>query len=88
MLNRVWLTCHTCKCEFTVELVRLQNQPQRACPNCAQLFDIRGMGLLVQGLELLNQAAGLVNFRFQGDQRLKEIGRSLRTAQQLLGSGQ
>jgi hypothetical protein len=81
MIHRIWLVCHTCKCEFPVDFVRLQQQPQRACPNCSQLFDIRGMGLLVQALEQLNQAAGTVKFRLEGDQRMLEIARVVRAAQ-------
>ncbi|HJN15345.1 MAG TPA: hypothetical protein QGH10_07645 [Armatimonadota bacterium] len=88
MFNKVWLTCHTCKCEFSAEVVRLQQQPQRTCPNCGQMFDIRGMGMLTQALDQLIQASALVNFRFRGDQRLTEIARALRTAQTLLGPGQ
>ena len=81
MIHRLWLVCHVCKCEFMVDFVRLQQQPQRSCPNCAQLFDIRGMGLLVQALEQLNQAAGTVKFRLEGDQRMLEIARVVRAAQ-------
>ena len=84
MYNKIWLCCAACKCEFMVELIRLQNQPNRACPNCGQLFDIRGMGILTQALEQLNEAAGLVTFRLRGDQRLGEVARALRTAQLLL----
>jgi hypothetical protein len=81
MIHRIWLVCHVCKCEFPIDFVRLQQQPQRSCPNCLQLFDIRGMGLLVQALEELNQAAGTVKFRLEGDQRLLEIARVVRAAQ-------
>ena len=83
MYNRVWLVCHVCKCEFNVDLVRLQQQPQRSCPNCGQLFDIRGMGLLVQGLEQIAQAASTVKFRLEGDQRLVDIARVVRAAQSM-----
>jgi hypothetical protein len=61
--------------------MRLQQQPQRTCPNCGQLFDIRGMGLLAKALDELNQAASTVRFRFEGEQRLVEIARVVRTAQ-------
>jgi len=81
MIHRVWLVCHTCKCEFPVDVLRLQQQPQRSCPNCGQLFDIRGMGLLVAALEQLNQAAGTVKFRLEGDQRTLEIARVIRAVQ-------
>ena len=83
MHTKVWLVCHVCKCEFSVDLVRLQQQPQRACPNCGQLFDIRGMGMLAAGLEQLGQAASTVKFRFEADQRLLEIARTIRTAQSM-----
>jgi len=73
--------CHVCKCEFAVDAIRLQQQPQRGCPNCGQLFDIRGMGMLAAGIEQLNQAAGTVKFRLEGDQRLLEIARVIRAAQ-------
>jgi len=81
MILRVWLACAPCKCEFPVDVVRLQQAPQRSCPNCGQLFDIRGMGLLVKGIEELNQAAGSVKFRLEGDQRMLEIARVIRAAQ-------
>jgi hypothetical protein len=81
MIHRLWLMCHVCKTEFAVDVVRLQQQPQRACPNCGQLFDVRGMGLLVAGLDQLNQAAGTVKFRLEGDQRLLEIARVVRALQ-------
>ncbi|MGQ9729922.1 MAG: hypothetical protein ACUVX8_01485 [Candidatus Zipacnadales bacterium] len=83
MYNKIWLICHTCKCEFFVDFVRLQQQPQRACPNCGQLFDIRGMGLLVKAIEQFIQAAATVKFRFESDQRLLEIARVIRMGQAL-----
>jgi len=84
MIHRIWLMCHVCKCEFFVDFVRLQQQPQRSCPNCSQLFDIRGMGMLAQALEQLNQAAGTVKFRLEGDQRMLEIARVVRAAQAMV----
>jgi len=78
MYDQVWLVCHVCKCEFAVDLIRLEQQPQRACPNCGQLFDIKGMGFLVQGLEHLNQAATLVTFRLKGEQRMTDTARLVR----------
>jgi len=87
MYHKVWLCCPSCKCEFGVEVIRLQNQPQRTCPNCGQLFDIRGMGMLVQALEQLNQAASLVTFRLRGEQRMGEVALALRTVQALLSPG-
>lgn len=81
MIHRVWLVCHVCKCEFAVDVVRLHQQPQRSCPNCGQLFDIRGMGLLVRALEELNQAATTVKFRLESDQRLVDIARVVRAVQ-------
>lgn len=81
MIHRVWLVCHVCKCEFPVDIVRLQQHPQRSCPNCGQAFDIRGMGLLVKAIEQLNQAAALVKFRLEGDQRILDIARVVRAIQ-------
>jgi len=81
MYLKVWLACPPCRSEFALDVIRLQQQPQRACPNCGQLFDIRGMGLLAAGLEQLNQAAGTVKFRLEGEQRMLEIARVLRAAQ-------
>jgi hypothetical protein len=78
MYDQVWLVCPSCKCEYAADLIRLQNQPQRACPNCGQLFDIKGMGFLVQGLEQLAQASTLVTFRLKGEQRLTDTARLVR----------
>jgi hypothetical protein len=78
MYDQVWLVCPVCKTEFAADLIRLQQQPQRACPNCAQLFDLKGLGFLVQALEQLNQAATLVTFRLKGEQRMTETARMVR----------
>jgi len=77
MYRRAYFTCHSCKCDFFLELTQLQANPDRACPNCHQRFDLVGMSNVAQALALLEEARSFVNFRLQEAQDLRQIMRVL-----------
>lgn len=77
MYRRAWFACHTCKCEFFLELSQLQANPDRTCPNCGQRFDLVGMSNVAQALELLEEARQTVTFRLQASRDMQQIMRVL-----------
>ncbi|MFQ6131870.1 MAG: hypothetical protein ACE5R4_07515 [Armatimonadota bacterium] len=77
MYRRAYFTCHSCKCEFFLELNQLQANPDRACPNCGQRFDLVGMSNVAQALALLEEARSAVTFQLQEARDLRRIMRVL-----------
>ena len=86
MYLRVYLLCYGCKCEFHVEAHQLTTNPQRACPNCGQVFDYVGLSTLAEALARLADASGTVQFRLEAEHELARlqyaIGRVVAAAQE------
>ena len=77
MYQRVYLICYACKCEFHVETHQLTTNPQRSCPNCAQVFDYVGLSTLAEALSRLADASGTIQFRLEADHELARLSHSI-----------
>lgn len=73
MYRSATLVCFHCKCEFTVDRLQLEAQPDRACPNCGQRFDFVGTGLLAEGLRKLEEASQSLTFRLPEAQEYRQL---------------
>jgi hypothetical protein len=78
MYQRVYLICYACKCEFHVERHQLSTNPQRSCPNCAQVFDYVGLSNLAEALARLADASGTIQFRLEADHELARLSHAIR----------